>query len=142
MSQVRLCQCISILENYEVHNHNSLFPPPQKHEVGLPLIYIVSHQLHIKFSFGLSETVLFFGQLYLSKQYTIGPSFTPTTESSKYYACIQTAVTHDLGLPAARLAGHHSDAASKHSLCYFRSFSEQMVTCIDAHLQSRNISVY
>ena len=47
-----------------------------------------------------------------------------STESSKYYACIQTAVAHGLALPAAWLAGHHSDAASKHSLCYFRSFSE------------------
>ena len=41
-------------------------------------------------------------------------------ESSKYYARIQTAVTRGLGLPAGRLAGHHSDTASKHSLCYFR----------------------
>ena len=46
------------------------------------------------------------------------------TESFKYYARIQTAVAGGLGMPAARLAGHHSDAASKHSLCYFRSFPE------------------
>ena len=50
--------------------------------------------------------------------------YTVYTESFKYYARIQTAVTHGLALPAARLAGHNSDAASKHSLCYFRSFSE------------------
>ena len=37
-------------------------------------------------------------------------------KSSNYYARIQTAVARDLGLPAARLAGHHSDAASKHTL--------------------------
>ena len=42
-----------------------------------------------------------------------------TTESSKYNACIQTAVARGLGMPTRRLAGHHSDAASKHSLCYF-----------------------
>ena len=64
------------------------------------------------------------------------------TESSKYYARIQTAVARGLGLPGGRLAGHHTDAASKHSLCYFRSFSEYMVTRIDVHLQSGNVSVY
>ena len=47
-----------------------------------------------------------------------------STESSKYYARIQTAVARGLGLPTRRLAGHHSDAASKHSLCYFSLFSE------------------
>ena len=40
---------------------------------------------------------------------------TSYTESSKYYAHIQTALARSLGLPAGRLAGHHSDAASKHS---------------------------
>ena len=52
------------------------------------------------------------------------------------------AVAHGLGLPTRRLAGRHTDAASKHSLCYFSSVSEQMVMGIDVHLQSRNISVY
>ena len=46
------------------------------------------------------------------------------TESSKYYARMQTAVARGLGLPTFRLAGHHTDAASKHSLCYFSLFSE------------------
>ena len=55
---------------------------------------------------------------------------------------ILTTVTRGLGLPAHRLAGHHTDAASKHSLCYFRSFSEQMVMHIDVHLQSVNVSVH
>ena len=40
------------------------------------------------------------------------------TESSKYYARIQTAVARGLIVPAARLADHHSDAASKHSLLF------------------------
>ena len=48
----------------------------------------------------------------------------PITESSKYYARIQTVVACGLGLPAGQLAGHHTDAASKHSFCYFSSFSE------------------
>ena len=39
-----------------------------------------------------------------------------STESSKYYARIQTAVAHGLGLPAGRQAGHDTDAASKHSV--------------------------
>ena len=65
-----------------------------------------------------------------------------STESSKYYVRIQMAVAHGLGVPAARLAGHHSDAASKHSLCYFRSFPEYMVTRIDVHLQSGNVGIY
>ena len=64
------------------------------------------------------------------------------TESSKYYAHIQTGVPRGLGLPAGRLAGHHTDAASKHSLCYFSSFFDYMVSRIDVHLQSKNISVY
>ena len=41
-----------------------------------------------------------------------------------YYARIQTAVAHGSGLPAGRVAGHHTDAASKHSLCYFTLVSE------------------
>ena len=64
------------------------------------------------------------------------------TELSKYYACIQMAVARGLRLPAGRLAGHQTDAASEHSLCYFSLFSEYMVTCIDVHLQNGNISVY
>ena len=39
------------------------------------------------------------------------------TESSKYYARPQTAVTRGL-------AGRQTAAASKHSLCYFSLFSE------------------
>ena len=46
------------------------------------------------------------------------------TESSKYYARIQTAVAHGLGLPGGWLAGRHTDAASKHSLCSFSLVSE------------------
>ena len=44
------------------------------------------------------------------------------TEIPKYYARLQTAVARGLGLPASRLAGHHTDASPKHSLCYFSSF--------------------
>ena len=64
------------------------------------------------------------------------------TESSKYYARMQTADARGLALPTGRLAGQQTDAASEHSLCYFSLFSEYMVTCIDVHLQSGNISVY
>ena len=46
------------------------------------------------------------------------------TEVPKYYTWIQLAVTRVLGLPAGRLAGCHTDAAPKHSLCYFCSVSE------------------
>ena len=48
------------------------------------------------------------------------------------------AVARGLGLPAGRL----TDAASKHSLCYFSSFSEYMVMHIDIHLQSGGFSIY
>ena len=34
------------------------------------------------------------------------------------------AVARGLGWPAGRLAGRHSEAAPKHSLCYFSSVSE------------------
>ena len=51
-------------------------------------------------------------------------NFTYSTESSKYYTRPQTAVACGLGLPADRQAGHYTHAASKHSLCYFSSFSE------------------
>ena len=47
-----------------------------------------------------------------------------------------------LGLPTDWLAGQYTGAASKHSLCYFSLFSEQMVTRIDVHLQSEDASVY
>ena len=47
-----------------------------------------------------------------------------STESSKYYARIQTAVARGLGLPAGWLVGHQTDTASEHSLCYFSLFSE------------------
>ena len=52
------------------------------------------------------------------------------------------AVAHGFDLPTRGLAGRQTAAASKHSLCYFSLFSEQMVTRIDVHLQSGNISVY
>ena len=65
-----------------------------------------------------------------------------STESSKYYARIQTAVARGLCFSAGWLAGHQTDAASQHSLCYFSLFSEKMVTRIDEHLQSGIISVY
>ena len=41
------------------------------------------------------------------------------TELPKYYVRLQMAAARSLGLPASRLAGHHTDAAPKHSLCYF-----------------------
>ena len=47
-----------------------------------------------------------------------------STESSKYYARIHTAVARGLRLPAGRLAGHQTAAASEHSLCYLSLFSE------------------
>ena len=49
------------------------------------------------------------------------------TESSKYYTRPQTAVARGLGLPDGWQVGHYTHAASKHSLCYFSSFSQQMV---------------
>ena len=54
----------------------------------------------------------------------VPPMASASTESSKYYMRIQTAVARGLALPAAQLAGHRSDAASEHSLCYFNSFPE------------------
>ena len=47
-----------------------------------------------------------------------------STESSKYYARIQTAVARGLALPTGRLAGRQTAAASEYSLCYFSLFSE------------------
>ena len=47
-----------------------------------------------------------------------------STESFKYYAWPQMAVTRGLHLPTSRLAGRQTAAASKHSLCYFSLFSE------------------
>ena len=44
------------------------------------------------------------------------------TELPKYYARLQTAVAHGLGLPAGRLAGRQTDAAPKHSLLFQFSF--------------------
>ena len=46
------------------------------------------------------------------------------TEIPKYYARLQTAVARGLSWPAGRLTGRHTDAASKHSLCYFSLVSE------------------
>ena len=44
------------------------------------------------------------------------------TESSKYYARLQTAVARGLDWPASRLTGHHTAAAPKHSLCFSVEF--------------------
>ena len=44
------------------------------------------------------------------------------TELPKYYSRLQTAVARSLGLPACQLAGRHTDAAPKHSLCYIIQF--------------------
>ena len=40
------------------------------------------------------------------------------TELPKYYVWLQTAVACSLGWPSGRLAGHHTDAAPKHSLLF------------------------
>ena len=40
------------------------------------------------------------------------------TESSKYYARLQTAVASGLVWLARRLTGHHTATAPKHSLCF------------------------
>ena len=63
------------------------------------------------------------------------------TELPKYYARLHTAIAHGLGLPAGQLAGRHTDAAPKHSLSYFSSVSELMVTRMNVHLQSGDVSV-
>ena len=47
-----------------------------------------------------------------------------STESSKYYGRMQKAVVRGLDLPAARLAGHHSDAASELCLLFQVIFRE------------------
>ena len=58
-----------------------------------------------------------------------------STESSKYYARIQTAVARGLGLPTGRLAGRHTDAASKHSLLLF-----QFIFRVDGHAHRRKFA--
>ena len=90
------------------------------------------------------EFYMFYPKKYVSKKYQYNFMYRVLsyTESSKYYARIQTAVARGLGLPAGRQAGRLTDAASKHSLCYFSSFSEYMVTHIDVHLRSGDVSVY
>ena len=50
--------------------------------------------------------------------------FPGNTGLPKYYVRLQTAVVRGFGLPAGWLAGHHTDAAPKHSLCYFSSVFE------------------
>ena len=45
-------------------------------------------------------------------------------ELPKFYVWLQLAVACGLGWPAGKLAGHHTDAVPKHSLCYFSSVSE------------------
>ena len=64
------------------------------------------------------------------------------TESSKYYARLQTTVARGLGWPSSRLTGLHTAAAPKHSLCFSVQFPCNLVTHIDVHLQSGNVSVY
>ena len=64
-----------------------------------------------------------------------------STESSKYYARIQTAVARGLGLPAGRQAGHYTHAASKHSLSYFSSRSFHGCRC-DSLTKFFNIKFY
>ena len=61
--------------------------------------------------------------------------------ASQILQWLQMAVASSIGWPATRLVGRHSDAAPKHSLCYFSSVSE-MVMLIDVHLQSGVVSVY
>ena len=56
------------------------------------------------------------------------------TESSKYYARIQTAVAHGLDLPAGRLVGHHTDAASKLSLLF------QVIFRVNGHVHRRTFA--
>ena len=63
-------------------------------------------------------------------------------ELPKYYARLQTVVARGFGFPVGRLPAPHIDATLEHSLCYFSSVSEQMVTNIDVHLQSGDFSVY
>ena len=49
------------------------------------------------------------------------------TEVPKYYVQLQMAVARRLNLPAGRLVGHHTDAASKHSLLYISALSVVIV---------------
>ena len=44
------------------------------------------------------------------------------TESSKYYARLQTAFARGLGWPDSHLTGLHTAAASKHLLCFSVQF--------------------
>ena len=46
------------------------------------------------------------------------------TELPKYYVRLQKVVARSLRWPAGLLAGHHTAAAPKHSLCYFSSVFE------------------
>ena len=64
------------------------------------------------------------------------------TESSKYYAQPQTAVARGLGWLASRLTGLHTAAAPKHSLYFSFQFPSNLVTRINVHLQSGDVSVY
>ena len=104
--------------------------------------FLVVYSLNLKFNVSLLIFNLIYNKhrkIYKHERVRIWHFL--NTESSKYYARIQTAVARGLGLPPGRLAGHHTDAASKLSLCYFSSFSE-LVTRIDVHLQSGDVSVY
>ena len=53
----------------------------------------------------------------------------------QYYARLQTAVARGLGLPASHLLRQHTDAAPKHSLCYFNSGG--IFSCCDARILSK-----
>ena len=67
----------------------------------------------------------------ITRVFTLHPHFVKVKTSmviliyrAFQYARLQTAVARDLGLPAGRLAGRHTDAAPKHSLCYISSVSK------------------
>ena len=57
------------------------------------------------------------------------------TELPKYYARLQTAVARDLGLPAGRLPGPHTDAAPKLLTLLFQ-FSFR----VDDHVHQRTFA--
>ena len=77
----------------------------------------------------ISHQIIFFFQL--------------STGLPKYYAWLQTAVARGLGFPASRLAGRHTDAAPKHSVCYIIQFPSRwscasMYICIVVTLAFTN----
>ena len=62
------------------------------------------------------------GSAILDKCVLIGTRSLITIPLPKYYARPQTAVARGLGQSGGRLAGHHTDAAPKHSLLFQFSF--------------------